>query len=259
MTLEDIHAVGSGCWPDIDIGIESLAAMAHEVSASPEGLRARAGDFYLACAAGCGLTSAIATIDRLFVVPLNRRLRRVGSTPAEIPDALQVVRERLFAGPRPRIKAYNASAPLEAWIRVVGIRVAIDLRRSELSAHRGPKALRTEPEPVARDPATTVVRTRYQVEFERVLRMKLAELPARERNVLRLHVIEGVSIEKVALAHGVHRGTVARWVWNAGQAVMAEVRRHFAERHGIIGADFDSVAHLLRSQISLSVKELQRS
>ena len=60
-----------------------------------------------------------------------------------------------------------------------------------------------------------------------------AALP-RDRAILRLHVVEGVSIEKIAASYGVHRVTVARWVWTAGETLLDGLRGRFREKFGIV-------------------------
>jgi RNA polymerase sigma-70 factor (ECF subfamily) len=256
MNVEQAYEAGKSVWPGVGLGLEEFAARAREVVVSEDGLLSWPGDFYLACAAGAGDAAAVAAVDARFVTPLSGRLRRLGSRTDDLPDVLQAIRERLFAGPRPRIRAYNASAPLERWIKVVAVRAAIDLHRSEAATRRGAALLVDEPPAIAADPATDFTRQRYKTEFERVLRMKLCELPPRDRTVLRLHVIDGVSIEKIAVAHGVHRVTVARWVWKAGEIVLEGVRRHFKEQHGMVSVECDSLVQALTSQISLSLAHL---
>jgi hypothetical protein len=44
---------------------------------------------------------------------------------------LQTVREHLFGGAIPGIRAYNGAGTLEQWIKVVTIRSAIDLHRTD--------------------------------------------------------------------------------------------------------------------------------
>ena len=136
-------------------------------------------------------------------------------------DVLQVVRERLFLGSAPRIRAYNATAPLAQWVKVVAIRTAIDLHRRELAAappahyhHEATRGTET-------DAQTRVMQQEYKREFETALRGLIDALPTRDRTVLRLHLIEEVSLEKLAVMYGVHRVTLARWVWNAGEILLA--------------------------------------
>jgi RNA polymerase sigma-70 factor, ECF subfamily len=92
--------------------------------------------------------------------------------------------------------------------------------------------------------------------FEDALKAQLTTLKLRDRAILRLHVVEGVSIERIAAAYGVHRVTVARWIWNAGEIVLEGVRRYFKSRYGIVPSECDSIVHLVRSNLSLDLPRL---
>ena len=74
--------------------------------------------------------------------------------------------------------------------------------------------------------------------------------------MLRLHLIEGLSIEAIARDRGVHRVTVARWVWSAGELLLEGLRRHFKQEYGMVPSECESLAHLIRSQLSLDLPRL---
>jgi hypothetical protein len=118
-SIDTAYREGRALWPGINVAIERFADMARDLDVSQDGLLTWPGDFYLSCAAGHGDAKAITVIDERFVRRLEPRIRRLGSTPAAASDALQAIRERLFAGSRPRLRSYNAAGPLEQWIKVV--------------------------------------------------------------------------------------------------------------------------------------------
>src|SRR4051812_34296627 len=255
--IEETFARGAAAWPEVEVRRAQLSLMASELDVSESALRAWARDFYLACAAGCGNAAAIAIIDAHFIRRLSRRIKRLGASSADVPDVLQAVRERLFTGERPRIRAYDAGGPLEQWIKVVAIRTAIDRYRAEKHFRivaSGAPSLDTEA--VAPDPVKALSRQQLKSEFEEVLRTHISALSARDRAVLRLHLVEGVSIEAIARARGVHRVTVARWIWNAGEILLDALRRHFKDRHGMVPAECESLVHLVRSQLSLDLAQI---
>ncbi|HET6151066.1 MAG TPA: sigma-70 family RNA polymerase sigma factor [Polyangia bacterium] len=246
---------GRSAWPDVRIAIETFAERLADLNISPSGLEAWATDLYLACAAGEGDYVAIRIIDELFVARLVGRIRRLGASVDDTADVLQMVRERLFAGPHPRIRAYNASGPLEQWVKVIAIRTAIDRHRLE-------SRTRSSSEPadsVAASPPAleeALFKIRYRAEFEQALRDQIRSLSERDRTVLRLHLYDRVSLEDIAAARGVHRVTVARWIWNAGEIVLEGLRRHFKERHGMLPRELDSLARLVGSQLGSGLRAL---
>jgi RNA polymerase sigma-70 factor (ECF subfamily) len=252
--VEQAYAAGQRVWPDVALTIEAFRSAPLEVDAllHPE----RASDFYLACAAGRGEPRAIRHIEELFLTKLGQRIRRLGTAPDEVADVLQVVRERLFTGTSPRIRAYNGAAPLGRWITVFAIRIAIDLHRRQAAAAPRPELLAAEIADVSQsDPQKELMREPYRREFERVIKELLTTLGQRDHTVLRLHLVEGVSLARIAVMYGVHRLTVVRWVREAGETVLNGLRGHFREL-GVVLRDFESLAQLVRSQLSLDLARL---
>jgi RNA polymerase sigma-70 factor (ECF subfamily) len=247
---------GMRSWPTLSVAPARFAHMLRDVDVTSDGLRQWPGDVYLACAAAGGDREAIRVIDEHFVARLPARIRRLGARPENVADILQVVRERLFSGAAPRIRAYNARGPLKQWISVVAIRTAVDLHRRETAAPRAESAwLETIAGPHP-DVTALMMTAEVKHELEAAIREQVAALSPRDRAILRLHVIENVSLERIAPIYGVHRITVARWVWAAGERVLDGLRRRFQQRFGIVPPELESMARLARSQLSLNLAEL---
>jgi RNA polymerase sigma-70 factor, ECF subfamily len=256
LQIDVAHRAGREAWPALALSRDRFDNLCREAGIVEDALRARPEDVFLAFAAREGDPTAIKAIDDKFVARLESKIRRFGTPPHAIPDALQAIRERLFAGPVPRIRSYNASIPLERWIRIVGVRAAIDLGRTERALLRSESASRRLVISETTDAAALLARVEYKARFESALRQELSSLPPRDKTVLRLHLIEGISIEKVAQRYGVNRVTVARWVWNASEVILAGLRRRFKEDHGIVPQDFDSLVTVMRSQLSIDLGDL---
>jgi RNA polymerase sigma-70 factor (ECF subfamily) len=250
------HREAAQLWPDISVSLQRYGEMLRSTDVATESLRQWAGDLYLACAAGAGDHAAVRVIEERFIARLPARIRRLGATSETVSDVLQTVRERLFSGNAPRIRAYNGAGPLEQWIKVVAIRTAIDLHRTDQSIPRIDGAWLETVAPPDNDTSALMMKVEYKRELEAALRDLVTTLSARDRAVLRLHVVEGASIEKIAAIYAVHRVTVARWVWNAGEALLEGLRARFKEKFGIVPREFDSMARLARSQLSIDLAGL---
>lgn len=222
-----------------------------------ERLKLWPGDVGLAAAAAAGDPAAIATIEKECLVPSIPRLRRIGASSDEIEEALQATRERLFVGPRPKIGSYAGTSPLKQWIQLTAVRIVIDLRRARHSTHEVSGTSRAgELLDPSNDPATSMLKERYRPEFEAALKAEIAKLDQRDRAILKLHLLEGVSVEKIASMRSVHRVTIARWIWKASEAMLEGVREFFLERHGLIPGECDSLLRLVRSQLNLDWSRL---
>jgi RNA polymerase sigma-70 factor (ECF subfamily) len=252
--IELAYLEGKRAWPTLAAPWQRFAEMVLASAPPEDKLSLHAGDLYLACAAGDRDRQAVEIIDRDLIAPLRSHLRRFASS-AE--DMLQVVRQRLFTGAHPRIATYAPIAPLRNWIKVVAIRAAIDYQRAE-------QARQTPSDPLAAsliqaggpDAATVAMKRQYKGELEAALRSELAVLSQRDRAVLRLHLVDNVSVERIAIMYGVHRVTVARWIWKAGEDLLAALRAHFRDRFRVLPPELDSLAALLQSEISLDLPQL---
>jgi RNA polymerase sigma-70 factor (ECF subfamily) len=156
----------------------------------------------------------------------------------------------------PAIADYGGRAPLSAWLRVAAIRAALNLRRG--------KANQVEPDhdrelaglAGADDVALDAIRARYRPAFEAALARALAELPVRDRTLLRLRWIEGVGLEQLATMYGVHRATVTRWLADCRAQLAERARAILADELGATSRELDSLAELVRSQLHISVVRL---
>jgi len=254
--IKAAHRAAAPLWHGISVSLQRYAEMVRTLDVTADSLRQWGGDLYLACAAGAGDHAAVRLIDERFIARLPARIRRLGSPRDKVSDVLQSVRERLFLGDVPRIRAYNGAGPLEQWIKVVAIRTAIDLHRSDQSIPRVEGAWLETVAPRDADLSALVMKVEYKRELEAAIRELVPQLSARDRSVLRLHVVEGVSIEKIAASYGVHRVTVARWVWTAGEILLDGLRARFRTKFGIVPSEFDSMARMAKSQLSIDLAGL---
>ncbi|HEX4404102.1 MAG TPA: sigma factor-like helix-turn-helix DNA-binding protein [Polyangia bacterium] len=246
------YALARAAWPQIEVTLDWFFTHARAVAAL-EILDERPADFYLACAAARGNAAAIGAIECEYLTRAANRLRHRGASTDDVDEALQVTRERLFVGPNPKISAYTGATPLAQWVQLVALRAAIDLRRSRGARPEQPNAVpnvegAVSPGP---DPAATLLKRTYRVEFERALQTEIRALEPRDRTILRLYLLEGVSVEKIATMRDVHRVTVARWLWRASEQMLTGVRRYFRDHHGLVPKECDSLVNLVRSQLTL--------
>jgi RNA polymerase sigma-70 factor (ECF subfamily) len=219
-------------------------------------------DLALARAATQGDRAAIAALERGPLREIGDFVARIDAAPAFAEEVRQAVREKLLVGPgrgQPgKLAEYAGTGPLGGWIRVVAVRMALDLKRTagnQQAPLPGGDADRLAA--VALDPEMKLLRERHQGPFQEALTDALASLSSRQRNVLRLHFAEGCTLEQLATSYQVHRATVARWLAGARQAVLEQVARRLGESMGLSVGEVDSVVRLLASQIDVSLSRLR--
>ncbi len=218
------------------------------------------GDAALAFACGRGSPAAMAEFDRRYAPEFPGALSRFRFDRTTIDELAQTVREKLFVakpGQTPRIADYGGRGPLVSWLRAVIVRAAIDWKRHE-ALEPAPtddgEPLLDMAEP-SRDPELENIRARYAGPFREALRDAIRALDADERNALRLHVSEGLSLDEVARIYGVHRATVARWIRSARENVLKGTRKLLEQRLHLSPNEFDSLVAICRSRLDISFSE----
>jgi RNA polymerase sigma-70 factor, ECF subfamily len=265
----EILAQGQAAWPKLVVdraGVERhLAAMdnggarASEEDNVPGSPPAHAADLYLAIACLQDQPAAIAALEAGPLREVGDFVARIDPDPRFAEEVRQLVREKLLLGTPPergpRLRAYSGRGPLGGWIRVVAVRVALDLRRARGQEPAG-AADAERVAAVALDPEMRLLLERHRGPFQEALSAALEALSARERNLLRRHFVEGYTLEQLATSYQVHRATVARWLAAAREAVLAGVARRLGDSVGLTPGEVDSVARLLASQIDVSLSRL---
>jgi len=170
---------------------------------------------------------------------------------------VQTVMTRLIVGGAdgaPILDRYTGRGRLGAWIRVVASRDALkalrgDGREVPIDAAR----LDRVGAPDA-DLEMDYMKAVYRTAFADAFYAALDGLAPRDRLMLRYSVLDGLSIDRIAAAYGVHRATAARWVARARQQLVASTRARLIRAEGLTDSEFDSVTRLIRSQLDLSIR-----
>jgi RNA polymerase sigma-70 factor (ECF subfamily) len=266
--IAKVVARGEQRWPGVKVAPKAFAAHVRAVlpsgaplAASLEALHAE--DLYLACACATGDDRALQAFEAEFLPQVADYVAQIDRDPVFVDEVRQRLRERLFvpaeAGARLRICEYTGRGALGAWLRVVAVRLALNLRRRAKATvpteGDDAPALRS-PSP---DPEVDYLKTRYGEEFRAAFKATLGALPQDERNLLKLHYLDGLNIDEIGVAYRVHRATVARWLASARERILEETRSRLAERLDAGSKDVDSVLALVRSQLDVSIYNVLKS
>lgn len=248
-------------WPGIHVDdIRFVTYLAERVdSEDPVGILSEllVGDLYIACACASGNAAAIDLFSKRYFANVEAVLAANGAgTFAD--DVRQILAERFFVaneanGLRPRILDYRGRGLLGAWVRVAAIRTGLSLQRERHGAEDD-EALDELSSSV--DPELDAIKLEHREAFHRALTDAFAILNDRDRGLLKLHYVEGVTVEKLAVMYGVHRVSASRWLSAARTMIMDETRRLLRERAGLSASQFDAVVPLLMSRVDLSIRRL---
>lgn len=211
----------------------------------------------VACADGDG--PAIAHISERLLAEAQSNLGRFRNDGVVESDVRSAVHERLFvadAGGRPGIAKYGGRGPLLGWLRVVITRLALNMRRSKKSEESREEDIVRELLGDLPTPELELVKQDAARHFKEAFAEAALELPEDERDALRMHLYEGLSIDDLARIFGVHRATAARWLGRARDRLHAVTRERLMARLRCSESEVDSVVKLMMSRVDLSLSRV---
>jgi len=250
-----MYLEGQQRWPRVHLAYGAFESHCHRIFASDDGpdVTREGSDLYLCCACAAGNAEALRVLEGDGLSLAVSAISRIEREHDFVQETLQEVREKLLVGPSAKVLDYTGRGPLLAWLRVVATRCALDhyrsmrasaARKTELSDSLTERGISIE---------SSLARLRYGSSFQSALRRAVTNLPAQDRNVLRMHVNGQCSIDEIGRAYNVHRATAARWLERARARIYEAVRRELGDgRDHFSESEFRSLARAVGSQLELS-------
>jgi RNA polymerase sigma-70 factor, ECF subfamily len=254
-SIADAHAAARDRHPRLSVTLPSFAAFVAARLGETVPEDDVAADLLLACGCAEGDEAALRAFDDEQLADTPRLVARIEREPAAVEEIKQRLRERLLLprdGAPPRIADYRGKGRLASWLRVAAIRIALDLQASR------PSVPLTDDDLVGRDPELDYLRERYRDAFREAFTAALDELEGRDRTVLRMHLIDGLGIDRIGQLYEVHRATAARWLERARAELFEATRRRLGDRLGVSASEFASIVRLVRSDLDVSVCRILR-
>jgi len=267
-SLQQIVDRAVRAWPDLPIDparlVAHLAVVVGEgqLDDVAQGLsELYAEDVALGLACAEKLPGALTHVDRTCGGAIDAAVARIDRSPELRDEVRQTLWQRLFVGTveqAPRILTYAGRGPLAGWVAVAAQRIALDLRRAATRAV-GVDPMADQLLPTEEHPEVDYLRMKYKTEFEAAVGDALAALPDRDRLLLRLTTVSGLSHEQIANIYKVNQSTVTRWIARARAEVLEATERSVCGKLGVKRDEFMSLAGLLVSRIDLSISRVLES
>lgn len=219
-----------------------------------------ADDLYLACACAAGLPAALAEFDRRFLgAELARALTRITSVPSVVEEVRQLLRVKLFVSDEghAKINDYSGRGPLGAWLRVAAVRTALNLVTRQ--GPEGPGAEEEEPLLGVGDPETEYLKSQHRSEFEQAFRFALTTLSIEQRQLLRFHYVDDLTLAQIGRLRHVHESTISRRLLAARDQLLAETRKALSAELRLEQAEIDSLMGRVMSRAEVTLSTLFRS
>jgi RNA polymerase sigma-70 factor (ECF subfamily) len=255
---------GRAAWPAVTVDEAAFAAhLAGKVDERSDGepLAVLGGldgaGLYLAAALLAGDVQASRALAGL-LPGTEPALRQLGADATRIDEVHQRVLEAVMIGGErgPAIASYGGRADLRGWLRSVAVRTAL----KSWARDRPTTALDDDDvSALVDDPQLAHLKATYAGAVVGALRDALATLAPRARTLLRLHYLDGLTVDDLGRMYGVHRATAARWVAAAREAVFEETRLRVEAHLGLGEDSAASIVRLVQSQLAVSFHRLLAS
>lgn len=261
MALRAMLGAARAAWPDVRIAdrefTRHLVQRLFAGTSPAEGSSSIcAADLFLACACASGDVAALHHLETEFFSRLPRALSRINPCPDFTEEVLQHLRLKLLmhdGDGGPRILEYSGRGPLGGWLRAAAVRTALNLRGSRWREQGLDSAIERDLVAGTADPERALLRNQLRAHLKAAFGEILASLSPEERNLLRLHLVEGLGIDRLSVIFQIHRSTAARRLQRLRELLLDRLRARLAEAAGLGVDEQDSALQVIRSGLDLSL------
>ena len=262
--LSALYARGHDAHPTLSVTDTVFAAHLGRCGADVQGVVAgahiHAEDLLLCCAALLGDDQAVRKLRGDHRGAMINHLHSLDNSPTFVEEVEQNMWDAVLIGSAgaPKLASYSGKGPLAGWLGVVTQRTALSLLRHEAAERRARAGAGAVVREASTDPELAFVKDSLRESFQRAITDAMAVLDDRQRLVYSLHVVDGLTAERIAQMYGVVRSTVTRWLASSREAIIAEAKRILRDELQVSAQEFDSLARMLASQLDLSVSYIFR-
>ncbi len=245
--------------PDLRVDLEQfLPWLAQRVGLQ----RAGSYDFnelYLVFACAKGDPMALHTFERVYLPEVDRALTSKTGGRRVIDEVKQRLRQRLLVAEgdgSPKIEEYAGRGPLGGLVRVAATRLALNLLRDETheNTRRNEVGATFALPPI--DPELMALQRRFRIPFQQAFLRALESLPSQDRNVLRLHLVDGLTIDHLGSLLSMHRSTAARILEKARRLLASRTRQNLCQMLRLTGTEADSLVRLADGRLDFSISKV---
>lgn len=252
-------------WPELSVPpprFESYVAERISDAAGLEALLTSAtlSELYLACACSDGDAAASAALEAGYFPSVKLALARMRLPQHVVDEVLQWLRGHLFLARRDGRRGIagfrGGRGTLAAWLSVIAVREASRLvQNNRRHAGNGDVEL-ARLSGSERDVEKQYAHKWSQEAFQRAFVLALSQLNDREKSLLRMHYLDGMTLEQLATIYRTHRATAVRWLAAARQRLLDRTRATLVEQLHVPFSDCDSIIQSAREQLELTFQRL---
>jgi RNA polymerase sigma-70 factor (ECF subfamily) len=252
-TVDSLLAEGRAAWPRLALPRDHLEShlAAHGLQpaeVTPEIAR----DLYLACACANRVPGAVEAFMRRFDREIRIAAARIDRSPSFCDDVKQSLSETLFvSGDTPRIAQYSGRGPLGAWVGMSARRLAGRIGSGRAAVPLDEEAMALEALGPQDDPGLFYLKKRYGEEVRQAVSDAFGALDPEDKTMMRLSLVEKMSLEEIGKVFGVNQSTISRRVANVRNAVTKAAKRQLRESLGASTEEVESIIRMVQSQVEI--------
>lgn len=248
-------------WPQLELDGTAFGAFLEERAVEGHGLTSlHVEDLFLAWACLNQQREALTAFERFTRPLIALAVRRDAKDTDELIHQVQIKLLVAEGARPPRLADYTGVGPLKAFVMVMAMRCLADSRRSDerrREDHIGDGWL--ELASIAGSntgPEGKLQWAELEPHAARAVTEAMAALSVRQRTVLRLHYVEGISAEALGRMYSVHRATTTRWLVDARERVLELVQQRLRTTLDVSTASLASLNQTLVGGLELSLPSL---
>jgi RNA polymerase sigma-70 factor (ECF subfamily) len=242
-------------WPEVSLSNEAFAAHVEAklgARASSRG-EIHTTDLFLACACAHRDPAAFRRFEATYFDEIQHVCARFPALPVSQDDVRQRLREKLFLADPPSVAGYGGKGDLRAWFRAAVLHLVLNITSRESREVPTQDCFFQAILDASPSAEAAYLRRACQQEFEEAFAVALAELPSRDRSLLRYAFNDKLTIDEIGGIFQVHRATAARWIQKAQIVLVESTRTALARRLGISETEADSVVRGALSSLGTSL------
>ncbi len=252
-----IAAAGRAAWPGVVVDEAAIRdRLAARTADDPEARvdELHDADLYLAIALATSDAAAVRVFEDKLAPQIDLALRRMRIPDATADEVKQAMRVELLADKK--IVDYAGRGELAAWLRISATRKAFKVARKGAREQTLDDVLLEHWPAGTPDPQSDHLRARYTAELKTAIRDAFASLEVRQRNLMRQHILDELTIDDLAKLYRVHRATCARWLADARAELGKQTRKRLTGALGASSEELESLLRFLDSDIELSISRI---
>jgi RNA polymerase sigma-70 factor (ECF subfamily) len=249
------HA-GRAAWPELPLDLASFQRWVLMAGIDVDALVDRGDELYLVAGCVARQPEAHHAFERRYLSTMTQNVGRIALSSDQADELRQQLRVTLLLGPEPKIGTFRGQGPLGAWVQVCAVRLALKMgaaadRMVSPDAHMLDGLVAQDA-----DQEVLAAKAQYRDTFQAALEECFSALPSRQKTLLRMHFLDGMSIDEMGQVFHVHRATIARWLVAIRREVLDQICKKISLNLRTSSSEFRSMVRLVQGDVRLSLHRI---